>query len=81
MLRLRGKVVYWHEVDGMRGTWGIVRSDGSIKFHVHLSAILNASAPPDLGQRVEFSPKPPRARGELRRAVDVFIERQDQQVN
>jgi hypothetical protein len=75
LLRLRGKVVYWHRVDGEPARWGVLRSDGRIKFHVHLSELLNSNVAPDVGQRVEFSPRPPRKAGELRRAVDVFVEK------
>lgn len=77
LLRLRGRVAYWHRVDGKPGSWGVLKSDGKIKFHVHLSEFLNTNRAPGVGQTVEFSPKPPRARGELRRAVDVFVEREN----
>lgn len=76
LLRLRGRVAYWHRVDGEPGSWGVLKSDGKIKFHVHISELRNSNRPPAIGQRVEFTPKLPRARGELRRAVDVFIERE-----
>ena len=70
---MRGKVVYWNRVNGKPGTWGVLRSDGRFKFHVHQSEIRNCNHAPVVGQRVEFSPRPPRAKGEFRRAVDVFI--------
>ena len=76
LLRLTGKVAYWHRIEGKPGTWGVLKSDGKIKFHVHLSEFRNSSRAPAIGQRVEFTPRPPRARGELRRAVDVFIDKE-----
>lgn len=76
LLRLRGRVAYWHNVDGKPGSWGVVKSEAKLKFHVHSSEILNSNRAPAIGQRVEFTPKPPRQPGELRRAVDVFVERE-----
>jgi hypothetical protein len=74
LLRLRGWVCYWHEEDGKPGTWGVVKSDALTKYHVHVSEFHNTNKP-EVGQRVEFTPRPPRTMGELRRAVDVFIDR------
>ena len=54
----------------------MLRSDGCIKFFTHLSEFRNSNKAPDVGQRVEFTPKPPRAPDELRRAADVFIDRE-----
>jgi hypothetical protein len=73
VLRLRGKISYWHKTNGKLGTWGVVKSDARTKYHVHLSEFRNTSKPPARDQRVEFSPKRARAPGELKRAVDVFV--------
>src|SRR5579863_5459379 len=75
LLRLRGSVAYWHHEDGQASTWGVLKSDGKIKFHCHISEIRNSNRSPQRDQRVEFSPRPPRAKGELNRAVDVFIDK------
>jgi hypothetical protein len=75
LLRLRGKICYWHEIDGKKSSWGVVKSDSKTKYHVHVSEILNSNAP-EVGQRVEFSPRAARAPGELKQAVKVFVERE-----
>jgi hypothetical protein len=72
---LRGKICYWHAEDGKTGTWGVLKTDGKIKFHCHLSEFRNTNRPPEVGQAVEFSPKSPRRKGELHRAMDVFVEK------
>jgi hypothetical protein len=72
--RVRGEVVYWHVVDGKTANWGVIRSDARTKYFAHLSQFKNANKPPPRGQRVEFTPRPPRLAGQLRQAVDVFVE-------
>jgi len=57
LLRLRGRIVYWHLKNGKPGTWGVLKSDALTKYHCHLSEFRNTNRAPEIGQMVEFSPR------------------------